>query len=88
MYVLCYKYVSLPSVAQEFLSTSGFVHRDLATRNILVGEGRVAKIGDFGLTRHLHDAHVYVTRGGGVLPVKWMALEAIRDLTFTAASDV
>ena len=32
-----------------YLASLHFVHRDLATRNCLVGEGLVVKIGDFGL---------------------------------------
>ena len=73
---------------KEFLSDKGFVHRDLATRNILVGDNRVLKIGDFGLTRYIYDDKIYVTRKGGKLPLKWMAVEAIFDLTFTTASDM
>ena len=64
------------------------MHRDLASRNILVGDNRVIKIGDFGLTRYIDDNKIYVTRKGGKLPLKWMAIEAIFDLTFTTASDV
>ena len=37
---------------QGFLSRKGFIHRDLAARNILLGEGKVVKISDFGLMRH------------------------------------
>ena len=49
---------------------------------------QVVKIGDFGLTRYIYDDKVYVTRKGGKLPLKWMAIEAIFELTFTTASDV
>ena len=73
---------------KEFLSEKGFVHRDLATRNILVGDNKVIKIGDFGLTRYIYDDKIYVTRKGGKLPLKWMAIEAIFDLTFTTSSDM
>ena len=73
---------------QEFLSQKGFVHRDLACRNVLVGVERTVKIGDFGLTRYVYDDRVYVTKSGGRLPLKWMSVEAILDLTFTSASDV
>ena len=39
------------SLLQEFLSSLGIVHRDLACRNILVGEGKDLKISDFGMAR-------------------------------------
>lgn len=76
------------ALGMEFLSAKGFVHRDLAARNVLVGEEKTAKIGDFGLTRYIYDDQVYVTNRGGKLPLKWMAVESIFDLTFTTASDV
>lgn len=77
------------SVFKEFLSQKGFVHRDLACRNILVSDASTVKIGDFGLTRYIYDDKVYVTRRSGTkLPLKWMAIESIMDLTFTTASDV
>lgn len=47
----------LPSFAVQICSgmahmeSRGFVHRDLAARNILVFDGNVIKISDFGLTR-------------------------------------
>merc|ERR1719239_1332349 len=71
-----------------FLSDKGLVHRDLAARNVLVGTDKMCKIGDFGLARYTYDDLVYVNRRGGRLPVKWMAVEAIFDLSFSVASDV
>lgn len=73
---------------QEFLSQRGYVHRDLAARNVLVCEKKVVKIGDFGLARYIYDDKVYVNRKGGRLPLKWMSIEAIFDLTFSTSSDV
>lgn len=35
------------------------IHRDLAARNILIAEGFVLKIGDFGLSRNLTDKDYY-----------------------------
>ncbi len=80
--------ISVVDYLKEFLSQKGFVHRDLATRNVLVGENKTVKIGDFGLTRYVYDDRVYVTKRGAKLPLKWMAIESIFDLTFTTASDV
>ncbi|XP_021367011.1 mitogen-activated protein kinase kinase kinase 12-like [Mizuhopecten yessoensis] len=72
----------------EFLAQKGFVHRDLAARNILVGRDKTVKVGDFGLTRFVYNDAVYVNRKGGRLPLKWMSIEAICELTFSSASDV
>ncbi|XP_060066044.1 uncharacterized protein LOC132546348 [Ylistrum balloti] len=76
------------SIGMEFLAQKGFVHRDLAARNILVGRDKTVKIGDFGLARFVYDDAVYINRKGGRLPLKWMSIEAICELTFSSASDV
>ena len=41
-----------------------WVHRDLAARNVLLGEGMVAKLSDFGLTRDLYTTNVYEKTSG------------------------
>ncbi|OWK49475.1 Epithelial discoidin domain-containing receptor 1 [Lonchura striata] len=38
----------------RFLAARNFVHRDLATRNCLVGEGLRVKVADFGMSRNLN----------------------------------
>jgi hypothetical protein len=53
-----------------------------------VDKENLVKIGDFGLTRYTYDNKVYVNRKGGRLPLKWMSIEAINELTFSSASDV
>ena len=63
------------------------MHRDLAARNILLGEDRVVKISDFGLTRHV-EGDVYNVKKGKKLPVKWMAPEALYNSEYTTKSDV
>lgn len=42
-----------------YLASLHFVHRDLATRNCLVGEGLVVKIGDFGMSRDIYSTDYY-----------------------------
>ena len=56
------------------------VHRDLATRNILVGEGRVCKISDFGMSRDVYTDLAYTKTGSGKVPIKWMAPECLQDM--------
>ena len=63
----------------------GMVHRDLACRNILVGENKALKISDFGLTR---ENDVYIKTTNGKLPLRWMAIESIVDRVYTTKSDV
>ncbi|CAD5113723.1 DgyrCDS2888 [Dimorphilus gyrociliatus] len=76
------------ATAMSFLSSKGFVHRDLAARNILLDEGDKIKVGDFGLARFIQDDRIYVCRKGAKLPVKWMAIESIFDLSFSSQSDI
>ncbi|CAH3167662.1 unnamed protein product, partial [Porites lobata] len=76
------------SEGMEYLARKGFVHRDLAARNVLVGENKVAKVADFGLTRHVYEEKVYHSKRSRKLPLKWMSIEAIFDQTFTSQSDV
>ena len=61
----------------RFLARLNFVHRDLATRNCLVGDGFTVKVADFGMSRHLYGAHYYRVRGRALLPIRWMAWECI-----------
>ena len=35
------------------------IHRDLAARNVLVGEGEVIKIADYGLARNVNQSDYY-----------------------------
>nr|XP_057908888.1 epithelial discoidin domain-containing receptor 1 isoform X5 [Doryrhamphus excisus] len=83
----------------KFLSSLNFVHRDLATRNCLVGGDkgdsggdpsgeRHIKIADFGMSRNLYAGDYYRIQGRAVLPIRWMAWECILMGKFTTASDV
>lgn len=45
-----------------YLASQHFVHRDLATRNCLVGHGLVVKIGDFGMSRDVYSTDYYRVR--------------------------
>ncbi|CAI2356519.1 unnamed protein product [Caenorhabditis sp. 36 PRJEB53466] len=72
----------------NFLASKKIVHRDLAARNVLVGDGHILKISDFGLSRDVHCNDYYRKKGNGRLPIKWMAIEALDSHVYTIQSDV
>merc|ERR1712061_238506 len=63
------------------------VHCDLAARNCLVTDPPVIKIGDFGMAHEVY-ADYYKKGNPGMMPVRWMAPETLRDGKFSSASDV
>ncbi|KAI8486233.1 Endothelial cell-specific molecule 1 [Branchiostoma belcheri] len=76
----------------EELARLKIVHRDIAARNVVISDRKVAKIADFGLSRDVYTSSAYKrTNQGGeeeLLPLKWMALESLRDGLYTCESDV
>uniref|UniRef100_A0A6Q2YL48 Tyrosine-protein kinase receptor n=1 Tax=Esox lucius TaxID=8010 RepID=A0A6Q2YL48_ESOLU len=74
----------------QYLEENQFIHRDIAARNCLLttkGQGRVAKIGDFGMARDIYRASYYRKGGRAMLPVKWMPPEAFMEGIFTSKTD-
>ncbi|XP_060941738.1 platelet-derived growth factor receptor beta-like [Limanda limanda] len=76
------------SQAMDFLSTRNCVHRDLAARNVLVCEGKLVKVCDFGLARDPMKDQDYIARGNSFLPLKWMSPESIFQSIYSCQSDV
>ncbi|KAK0063350.1 discoidin domain-containing receptor 2 [Biomphalaria pfeifferi] len=72
----------------KYLESLNMVHRDLATRNCLVGHHFLIKISDFGMSRSLYSSDYYRIEGRAVLPIRWMAWESILLGKFTTKSDV
>ena len=73
--------------AMKYLASHNYVHRDLATRNCLVGLNYLVKISDFGMSRSLYGSHYYRIHGCFALPIRWMSFECFCG-KFSQKSDV
>lgn len=58
------------SKGMAYLADMKLVHRDLAARNVLLAEGKVCKISDFGLTRDIYEDDAYLKKSKDRVPVK------------------
>uniref|UniRef100_A0AAY4B719 receptor protein-tyrosine kinase n=1 Tax=Denticeps clupeoides TaxID=299321 RepID=A0AAY4B719_9TELE len=76
------------AMGMDFLASKNCIHRDLAARNVLVCEGKLVKICDFGLARDVVNDSNYISKGSTFLPLKWMAPETIFQNLYTSLSDV
>ncbi|KAL0901343.1 hypothetical protein ABMA27_006622 [Loxostege sticticalis] len=71
-----------------YLSAKKFVHRDLAARNCMVAGDLTVKVGDFGMTRDIYETDYYRKGTKGLLPVRWMSPESLKDGVFSSSTDV
>ena len=81
------------SSAMSFLERHRIIHRDVAARNVLVGDDILdVKLGDLGAARNVKRevdyAYVATSTATTHAPARWMPLEAIRDVRFSHKSDV
>lgn len=77
------------AAGMEYLSSHQLVHKDLATRNVLVGNMAQVKISQLGLGRDTYPLDYYTPPGSpSALPVRWMAPESVLRATFSVESDV
>lgn len=70
----------------EYIHSQKIIHRDIAARNVLYTENRIAKISDFGMSRH-GDFYA-MSKGNKKIPLKWTAPESIVTYQYTPKTDV
>lgn len=72
----------------KFMSASKFYHGDLAARNVLITDGLVAKIADFGLSDALNERGYKRMAHGRRRPMRWVSLETLQCDYCSHYSDV
>ncbi|XP_070000871.1 discoidin domain-containing receptor 2-like [Penaeus vannamei] len=73
----------------KHLEKLNLVHRDLSARNCLVGRGLAVKVSDFAMSQPRHHKDYYhLDEKRALLPIRWMAWEAILQGRFSTKSDV
>ncbi|PRP84098.1 hypothetical protein PROFUN_04089 [Planoprotostelium fungivorum] len=82
------KFMEEIALGMQHLHKEKIIHRDLATRNILLNRHCEAKVADFGLSREQENTDEAGQTHSFVGPVKWMSPEAIRDRKYSTKSDV
>lgn len=77
------------AAAMVYIAEKRYIHRDLATRNCLIGNELTVKISDFGLAVLLGSGEDF-HQGGEFepIPIRWSPVESIVHNQFTHASDV
>lgn len=72
----------------DFLVEHNFVHRDLAARNVYVAEDNIVKISNLGIGSYKYPGDYSWVHSSALLPVRWMAPEALNALQFSHQTDV
>jgi len=79
------------ALGMAYLERSRIVHRDLNCRNLLVStddHGKyTVKVGDFSHAKCVNSGDNYISNDA-MIPVRWSAVEVLRDSIFSSKSDV
>ena len=70
-----------------YLEEHSYIHRDLAARNVLVADGNLCKVADFGFARVVKEG-IYNPHEDTKFAIKWTAPEAALYNRFSIKSDV
>lgn len=82
----CIQFPSMPGVGQGGPPASGhWASLLFPTRIITLTPSLLT---DFGMTRDIYETDYYRKGGKGLLPVRWMSPESLKDGVFTTHSDV
>ena len=73
--------------AAAYLEDRGYIHRDIAARNVLVGENLICKLTNFHSARKVHGEFYEMPRNEK-FPIKWTAPEAFVRNRVSIKSDV
>ncbi|VDM44027.1 unnamed protein product [Toxocara canis] len=71
----------------EYVHSKDCIHRDIAARNVLYTDTRIAKISDFGMSRK-GEIYEMARARNKKIPLKWTAPESMVALQYTKKTDV
>ncbi|XP_050301155.1 discoidin domain-containing receptor 2-like isoform X2 [Anthonomus grandis grandis] len=74
--------------AMKYFEANGYVHKDLAARNCLVGKNYEVKVTDLGNQREIYSQDYCQISGPSFLPLRWMAWESALLGSFSIKSDI
>jgi len=91
-------YPSLPTLhrfclqliqAMMYLQERRFIHRDIASRNVLIFDENTVKLGDFGLMCKLPvDSEVFIMTKRRKIPLAWSSPESLAKKEFSIKTDI
>lgn len=74
--------------AMNYLSSCRFVHKDLASRNVLLEPNLNVKVASLGLSRDIYASEYVETPSGLLIPLRWTSPEAWLEDDYSTKSDV